>query len=157
MSNMLVPPDALPKAAAPAPRITPRPPGTPPVPPKGSPMSRVLVVENDKDCARLIEFVLDLQGYEVYLTDDLASASALMGKLTFGHIVMDLTLPDGSGIDLLRLARQTLELSTPITVVSGLRQQHVVDECMSAGANDFVSKPFSPSELVTRLGKWART
>ena len=157
MSHMLVHPDALPAAAGSQPRITRRPAGMPPVPPKGSTMGRVLVVENDKDCARLMEFVLNLQGYEVTVAGDLASAYALMGGQTFGHIVLDLTLPDGSGIELVRHVRQPLGLSTPITIVSGLRQQHVTEECMSAGANDFVSKPFSPSELVMRLGKWTRT
>ena len=157
MSDMLVHPDALPAAPGSAPRITRRPPGMPPLPPKNTVQRKVLIVERDKDCARLMEFVLSLQGYEVTAAHDVASASALIRKESFGQIVMDISLPDGSGLELLELVRKKMNLTIPVIVVSGLRQQRVHEDCMSAGATEFVSKPFSPSELVMRLGKWTRS
>ena len=157
MSDMLVHPDALPAATGPAPRIIRRPQGMPPLPPKDATGRKILIVENDKDCARLMEFVLNLQGYQVTAAQDVASATSLIRSESFGQIVMDLTLPDGSGLELLELVRQKMGLTTPVTVVSGHRQQKVLEDCMSAGANEFVSKPFSPSELVMRLGKWTRS
>lgn len=154
MSDMLVHPDALPAAAGSSPRITRRPPGLPPLPPKDTVKRKVLVVEGDRDCSRLMEFVLNIQGYEVTSVGDLASARTLVRAEKFGHIVMDVVLPDGSGVEFVHLVRDELRLRTPITVVSGLRQQHVYDECLAAGANEYVTKPFSPSELIMRLGRW---
>jgi two-component system phosphate regulon response regulator PhoB len=157
MSELLVHPKALPAAPGTYPQITRRPPGMPPLPPEDPVKRRILIVENDADSARLMEFVLNLQGYDVTTVGDLASASALVRTVPFGQIVLDISLPDGSGLDLLALVRRELKLTTPVTVVSGLRQQRVHEECMAAGATDFVSKPFSPSELVMRLGKWTRS
>ena len=154
MSDMLVHPDALPTPAGSSPRINRRLPGLPPLPPKDTVKHKVLVVEGDRDCSRLMDFVLNIQGYEVTSAGDLASACALARAEKFGHIVMDVVLPDGSGLELVHLVRDQLRLQTPITVVSGLRQQHVYDECIAAGANEYVTKPFSPSELIVRLGRW---
>ena len=154
MSDMLVHPDALPAASGSSTRVTRRPPGLPPLPPKDPIKRKILVVEGDRDCNRLIEFVLNIQGYEVTTATDLATACEIARVENFGHIVMDVSLPDGSGLELVHLVRDELGLRTPITVVSGLRQQHVYDECMAAGANEFVTKPFSPSELIMRLGRW---
>lgn len=155
MSSTLVHPDAPPVATGPHPRITTvRPPGMPPLPPMDHIKLKVLIVESDVDCARLMEFVLNLRGYKVTVARDIASAEALIRTECFGQIVMDVSLPDGSGLDLLKLVRQDMGLSVPVAVVSGMRQQRVIEDCMSAGASDFVYKPFSPSELVTRLGKW---
>ena len=154
MSDMLVHPDALPAASGSSTRDTRRPPGLPPLSPKDPIKRKILVVEGDRDCNRLIEFVLNIQGYEVTTASDLAAACEIARAEEFGHIVMDVLLPDGSGLELVHLVRHELGLRTPITVVSGLRQQHVYDECMAAGANEFVTKPFSPSELIMRLGRW---
>ena len=154
MSDMLVHPEALPAPAGSSPKVTHRPPGLLPLPPADPTKRKVLVVEGDRDCSRLIEFVLNIQGYEVTTASDLAAACGIARAEEFGHIVMDVLLPDGSGLELVHLVRHELGLRTPITVVSGLRQQHVYDECMAAGANEFVTKPFSPSELIMRLGRW---
>ena len=156
MSDMLVHPDALPAAQGSAPRVVRRPPGMPPLPPKNTVKQRVLVVESDTDCARLIEFVLNLQGYEVTTASDLTSATEMVSNQSFGQIIMDVSLPDGSGLELLELVRKQMNLTIPVIVVSGLRQHKVNEDCMAAGATEFVTKPFSPSELVMRLGKWTR-
>lgn len=154
MSSMLVHPDALPAAAGSSTQITRRAAGLPPFPPADPSKRKILVVDADRECVRLMEFVLSIQGYEVTAVSDLSSACALVSTEEFGQIVMDTLLPDGSGLELVRLVREQLGLRTPITIVSGLRQQHVYDECMAAGANEYVTKPFSPSELIMRLGRW---
>lgn len=157
MSDMLVHQDEMAAVTGSTRRIAPRPPGMPPLPPANQSQRQILIVEKDKDCARVLEFVLNLQGYHVTKAHDFASAAGLIRSERFGQILMDVTLPDGSAVELLGLIRREMKLTTPVTIVSGHRQQRVVDDCMSAGADDFVSKPFSPSELVMRLGRWTRS
>ncbi|MFZ5992845.1 MAG: response regulator transcription factor [Deinococcota bacterium] len=116
-------------------------------------MSRILVVEDDPAVARVLELALQRAGYQVQLVHDfLSGRQALEGE--YMAVILDLNLPGGFGLDLLRHLRQTLKRNTPALVLSGLKQERTVLEALRLGAQDYLTKPFSPQELLLRLERY---
>ncbi len=115
-------------------------------------VARVLVVEDDPAVAKVLELALKREGFWPHLARDYALALAALGE-DWDAILLDLNLPGGFGLDLLRHLRQTLGKATPVLVLSGLKQEHHVLEALRAGAQDYLTKPFSPKELILRLGR----
>lgn len=113
-------------------------------------MARVLVVEDDPVVARVLEIALKRAGHEVRLSPDFLSAKKLLEE-DWDAVVLDLNLPGGFGLDLLRHLREGLRRKTPVLVLSGLKQERTVLEAMRLGAQDYLTKPFSPQELLLRL------
>jgi len=109
----------------------------------------VLVVEDEPRYRRLVTANLELAGYEV--REAATGHDAVQGvyEREPDAIVLDLRLPDASGLVLCqRLRRLTL---APILVLTALDGEDVLVQALDAGADDFVAKPFSPAELVARL------
>lgn len=116
-------------------------------------VSRILVVEDDPAVVRVLELALKRAGYQVQLVHDfLSGRKALEGEYT--AVILDLNLPGGFGLDLLRYLRQELGRDTPVLVLSGLKQEHHVLEALRLGAQDYLTKPFSPQELLLRLKRY---
>jgi len=111
---------------------------------------RVLLVEDDPVVARVLEIALSRAGHEVHLAQDFPKAKARLAE-AWDAIVLDLNLPGGFGLDLLRHLRQDLGKRTPVIILSGLKQERTMLEAMRLGAQDYLTKPFSPQELVLRL------
>ena len=90
------------------------------------------------------------EGFEVVLARSLAQARAEMGQCGFGILVLDWMLPDGQGIDLLREIR----VSHPrLPVLMLTARAELVDKVvgLETGANDYITKPFEPRELIARI------
>ncbi|WP_413217107.1 response regulator transcription factor [Thermus oshimai] len=81
-------------------------------------MARVLVVEDDPVVARVLEIALKRAGHEVQLAPDFPSAKGLLGG-DWDAVILDLNLPGGFGLDLLRHLRQELGRKIPVFVLSG--------------------------------------
>ncbi len=108
------------------------------------------MVEDDPVVARVLEIALRRAGHEVRLAPDFLSAKGLLGG-DWDAVILDLNLPGGFGLDLLRHLRQELGRKTPVLVLSGLKQERTVLEALRLGAQDYLTKPFSPNELLLRL------
>ncbi|HKW58366.1 MAG TPA: response regulator transcription factor [Candidatus Dormibacteraeota bacterium] len=109
----------------------------------------VLVVEDDPKIAGLVGLYLERAGFEVALAVDGLTALRLMRDREPALIVLDLMLPGIDGGAVARIARQ--ETGVPIIMLSALGSvRHRVDG-LEAGADDYVAKPFAPSELVARV------
>ena len=93
--------------------------------------------------------VLHEAGFEVVCADNLAAAREALGSQALEGAVVDLLLPDGSGIELCREPRSRSRM--PILVLSGVDEEEQKVLALEAGADDYVTKPFSPGELVARL------
>jgi DNA-binding response OmpR family regulator len=112
---------------------------------------RVLVVEDDNMISKLLSIVLEHHGFEVKVADDYASAATAVQEDEPALILLDLMLPDGNGLDLLRWVRNELGRSVPVVVLTAFRQEDKALRAFELGANDFISKPFRPRELVARV------
>lgn len=110
---------------------------------------KVLIVEDEVNIRNIVRTILSANGYQV-----LEAQSAEEGKLMFRSylpdvIILDLGLPDGDGIDIIRMIRA--EFSVPIIVLSARTDEYDKVEALDSGANDYVTKPFSTAELLARV------
>jgi two-component system, cell cycle response regulator CtrA len=111
---------------------------------------RVLLIEDDSATAQSIEVMLRSEGFNVYTTD-LGGEGVDLGKLyDYDIIVLDLSLPDMSGYDVLRMLRVN-KVRTPILVLSGLAAIEDKIKGLGFGADDYMTKPFHKNELVARI------
>ena len=115
-----------------------------------APKETILVVEDDASIRTGLEINLRAEGYQVYAASDVASGLKLAHKWTPDLIVLDLMLPDGSGLDVLRaLRRQGMEMQVLILSAMGLERDKV--RGLKLGADDYLTKPFGLSELLARI------
>ncbi|MBC7469716.1 MAG: response regulator [Ramlibacter sp.] len=110
---------------------------------------RVLVVEDDREIRSLMQSSLAVEGFEVQTAVSVSEAKALLQHLTPDVLLLDLGLPDGDGIDLVREVRKRQTL--PILVVSARHQEAQKIALLDAGADDYLTKPFSVAELLARI------
>jgi DNA-binding response OmpR family regulator len=112
-------------------------------------MTRVLVVEDQRSLLRNLERGLEEEGYEVVPAASIGEARGALARHP-DLIVLDLMLPDGSGIDLLRQFRGQ-GIWQPILVLTARDSVDDRVEGLDAGADDYLVKPFSFNELLARL------
>ncbi|TXN74991.1 response regulator transcription factor CtrA [Methylobacterium sp. WL8] len=111
---------------------------------------RVLLVEDDAAVAQSIELMLKSERFVTYTTD-LGEEGVDLGKLyEYDIILLDLTLPDMSGYEVLRSLR-VAKIKTPILILSGLSTIEDKVKGLGFGADDYLTKPFHKDELVARI------
>jgi two-component system KDP operon response regulator KdpE len=111
--------------------------------------TRVLVVEDDREIRTLMQSSLSVEGFDVQTAVSLSEANALLQNSPPDVIVLDLDLPDGDGVQLVHEVRKRLTL--PIIVVSARHQEAQKIWLLDAGADDYLTKPFSVGELLARI------
>lgn len=110
---------------------------------------RVLVVEDDAPIRALIQSALVVEGFSVQTAASVSEAGALLQHAPPDILLLDLGLPDGDGAALVRQVRQHHRF--PILVVSARHQEAQKIELLDAGADDYLTKPFSVAELLARM------
>lgn len=111
---------------------------------------RVLLIEDDAPTAASIELMLKAQSFNVYTTD-LGEEGVDLAKLyDYDALVLDLTLPDISGWEVIKRIRSA-KIRTPILVLCGLAGIEDKVKALGMGADDYMTKPFHKDELVARL------
>jgi DNA-binding response OmpR family regulator len=110
---------------------------------------RVLVVEDDVDIAGVLRRSLDKEGYDVRVSEDGEAALDEAGMFEPDAVVLDLGLPKLDGLDVARALRR--DSNVPIVILSGRSDETDKLVGLELGADDYVTKPFSPKELVARV------
>jgi len=118
------------------------------------PKLRVLVVDDQKDTARMLCLFIGSAGHEVQTAETKAAALELAGQIPFDVLVADVRLPDGSGYELM----SQLRTITPMKgiIFSGLSGAEEEDRSRAAGFSAFLVKPFDLDRLVETLERVAR-
>jgi DNA-binding response OmpR family regulator len=109
----------------------------------------VLVVEDDRELREVVRRYLERAGHTVHTTGSGAEALSLLESGGVGLVVLDLGLPDVDGLEVLAAARQGQEI--PVVVLTARSQVEDRIDALRRGADDYVTKPFSPTELVLRV------
>jgi DNA-binding NtrC family response regulator len=115
---------------------------------------RVFVVDDDPDVRSLLGRVLTKAGFTVAEAGSGAEAMAQLGREEFDVVLVDVKLPDASGLDILRSARDG-DVDTEFVVLTGHADVETAVEAMRLGAYDFIGKPWRNAELVEVIGKAA--
>jgi len=111
---------------------------------------RVLLVEDDPTTSRSIELMLTHANFNVYCTD-MGEEAIELGKLyDYDLILLDLDLPDMTGLDVLRQVRLA-RVDTPILILTGEDSTDAKLKGFGGGADDYLTKPFHRDELVARI------
>jgi two-component system KDP operon response regulator KdpE len=111
--------------------------------------SRILVVDDETQISRVLKTTLNSQGYEVKTASNGEAGFDAISDWLPDLLITDLSMPGMSGIDLCRAVRE--RSSIPIIVLSVRGEEKIKIEALDAGADDYVTKPFSVNELLARV------
>ena len=114
--------------------------------------ARILIVDDAPGVTDVLVMKLQRDGYEAVIAATAEAAKRHLEAEDFDLILLDIRLPDGSGLDLLKQLRERRSLlDTPIIMVSGLDQTSDVVTALRSGANDYITKPFDLAVVVARI------
>ena len=111
--------------------------------------AKVLIIEDERQIRRFVRVALEEDGCQVIEAGTMAEGLALAGAERPHLIVLDLGLPDGNGVDLIRDVRGWAD--TPIVILSARAQENDKIDALDAGGDDYLTKPFSVGELRARV------
>jgi two-component system alkaline phosphatase synthesis response regulator PhoP len=113
-------------------------------------MSRILIVEDERQLALVLEDDLKIEGYDVEVQGDGESATRRAREQRFDLIILDIMLPRKDGFEVCRELRRA-GLQTPVILLTARTQESDKMMGLEIGADDYVTKPFSPRELRARV------
>jgi len=113
------------------------------------PKTRVLVCDDEQQILRALRVILRDAGYEAIPASTVEEALDAAAVARPEAAIIDLVLPDGDGVELCRQLREWTEI--PVIVLSAVGDEDAKVRALAAGADDYVTKPFGPRELIARL------
>lgn len=113
----------------------------------------LLLAEDDELLGSLLKYRLEKGGYKVDIVSDGKQVKERLSSSIPDIIVSDIMMPYFSGIELIDYVRNELNSQVPIIIISSAGNEENVLSAFELGANDFIAKPVSPSELLVRVGR----
>ena len=117
-------------------------------------MGNILIVEDDPSVRKLVRVNLAKRGYTVSEAEDSHQAIALFQEVPVDLVLLDLVLPGLSGVDVCAWIRARSDV--PIIILSARSEEDLKVAALDAGADDYVTKPFGPEELLARVRAFLR-
>jgi DNA-binding response OmpR family regulator len=115
-------------------------------------MFKVLIVEDDIQISRSLSMNLKLSGFEVEAASRVSEGWAMVQKNHYDILLLDIGLPDGSGLELCQRIRESGD-DVPILFLSARTDETTVVKGIQLGADDYIRKPFGTEELKARMNK----
>jgi DNA-binding response OmpR family regulator len=115
---------------------------------------KVLIAEDDEMMLKAMVFRLKREGFDVIAC---ANGQEAISKITTDQpdvIITDIQMPFVTGLDIVRKVRSELNLKIPIIMLSAMGLEKTVVEAFELGADDFITKPFNPNELIVRVQRF---
>jgi DNA-binding response OmpR family regulator len=109
------------------------------------------VVEDDQAVGTVLELVLRVAGHDVEIVGNSVAACGALDSRAHDLVLLDLQLPEGHGFDVLRHLREVRGRSTPVIVLSSARADENRPRSLELGANEYITKPFSSEEVISRV------
>ncbi len=115
-------------------------------------MARIVVADDDVDIRELVEFKLSTMGHDIVAVGDGAAALDACRAQKPDLAVLDVMMPGVSGLDAIRMIRADPDLlDLPVILLTARAQEADVETGFDSGADDYITKPFSPRELAARV------
>ncbi len=114
---------------------------------------RILVVDDETLIVKTVKFRLEREGFDVFSTDDAAEAFEKLDAENFDLVVTDLLMPVHSGMEIAQKTKMVSQGKTPVIILSAAGQEKHVVDAFKIGVDEYVTKPFSPEELLFRIKK----
>jgi DNA-binding response OmpR family regulator len=115
---------------------------------------KILVVDDEASVVKLVRFLLEKNGFEVYVAYDGKEAVDMAKEILPDLILMDVMMPKMDGNEATRILKKVdLTRTIPIIILSALGQESEVANGLESGAVDYLVKPFNPKDLVSRVTK----
>lgn len=115
-----------------------------------SPSYQVLLVEDDPFISKTLKMSLPFKGFEVTACESIQAGIEAFGTKPFDVVLLDLNLPDGSGLDLCKEIRKKNDL-VPILMLTAMTDEQSAVQCLEEGADDYIRKPYGAQELTARM------
>ena len=117
-------------------------------------MSRILLLEDDLGLIDGLIFALEKNGFEVAVVRTITEAATVVSEQKFDILLLDLTLPDGSGFEICKKVRKTSNV--PIIFLSASDEEVNIVMGLDIGGDDYITKPFRLNELISRINALLR-
>lgn len=114
-------------------------------------MKRILIVEDEELILKALEFRLRRDGYDVIRATDGRDGLRIIESHEFDLLITDMMLPFNNGLEVVNKAKNVKGRSFPVIVLSNVGLENVVLDAFKLGADDYITKPFSPAELSVRV------
>jgi two-component system, OmpR family, response regulator MtrA len=115
-------------------------------------VARILVADDDVDIRELIEFKLSTLGHEIVAVNDGVAAVDACRERKPDLAVLDVMMPGMSGLDAIRVIRNDPAIvDIPVILLTARAQESDIETGFDSGADDYITKPFSPRELASRV------
>ena len=111
---------------------------------------KIMVVEDEMMLLKTIEFRLKKEGFDIVTANNGKVAKEMLATELPDLIISDIMMPYVSGLELVKFVKDFKEKDIPVILLTTLRQEHNVMKAFELGADEFMTKPFSPAELVIR-------
>jgi DNA-binding response OmpR family regulator len=112
---------------------------------------KILYAEDDVMMQKIVVRALVRLGYEVTTVDDGQEALDTIIAEEFDLVILDLFMPKRSGFEVVEVMRDEYKNNTPILIISRNHLDETIQKAYTAGADDFIVKPFKPEELVVKI------
>jgi len=114
-------------------------------------MATILIAEDDALIQKTVALKLRKEGFDVVCCNDGKEAIEQISQVMPDIVLTDMMMPYASGIEIVSVVKAITEKSIPVIVFSTMGQEHIVEEAFNMGADDYVTKPFSLTELTIRI------
>lgn len=118
---------------------------------------KILIAEDEPLMLRALELKLKKEGYEVIACKNGKEAIINIQEQHPDIIITDIMMPFSSGLEIVGLVKNSAYKKTPVIVLSAMGQEKIVEEAFEMGADDYVTKPFSLTELSLRIKRFIKT
>ena len=112
-------------------------------------LKNILIIDDDERLRELLDEYLTEKNYKIYHSDDFNSGKEILEYFIFDLVIVDRMMPSGDGINLINIIKE--KSNTPIILLTAMGESENKIEGLKIGADDYLSKPFEPKELILRI------
>ena len=112
---------------------------------------KILLVEDNKSISDNLKYTFNMNNIDLYVTNNIKSTKDYLEYNKPSLIILDVTLPDGNGFDLYK--SELSKMNIPVIFLTACDTEENIVEVLNMGASDYITKPFRPLELISRINK----